>query len=39
MKALAESLHQYSYTCYTASYSAHGLAIDDFLNYTSTDWL
>jgi hypothetical protein len=37
MKALAESLHQYSYTYYTASYSGHCLAIDDFLNYTSTD--
>lgn len=39
MKALAEFLHQYGYTCYAASYSGHGLAIDDFLNYTSTDWL
>ncbi len=38
MKALAVFLNQHQYTCYSFTYSGHGLNLDEFLQSNPEDW-
>ncbi len=38
VKPLAQFLNQHGFSCFAPNYHGHGLAIDEFIKFTPTDW-